>query len=221
MEDAASSITVRRKKMEYFFKLLDIDCMGEGNITRLMKVGYDTIEKIVGMDYEDFLAIEGFKERMAKKIYNSIQERIKRTKLSTLMAASGVFARGMGRTRIDKILMVYPDILETEEPLEEKIDKIGDIKGFAAKTAAGFARNIPALMQFLKDTGLEYKLHEKQESGHALYGKRIVLSGFRSGDLKAALENVGAKMGSSVTKDTFVLLAKTMGSTKMFVRTSC
>jgi len=215
LEDVKGSITVRRKQMEYFFKLLDIDCMGEGNITRLMKGGHDTIEKIVVMDYEDFLAIEGFKERMAKKIYNSIQEKIKASKLSTLMAASGVFARGMGRTRIDKILAAYPDILETVEPLEEKIDKIGDIKGFAAKTAAGFAKNIPALMKFLKDTGLGYKLREKQETGHALYGKRIVLSGFRSGDLKAALEKVGAKMGSSVTKDTFVLLAKTMGSTKV------
>ena len=97
LEDVKGSITVRRKKMEYFFKLLDIDCMGEGNITRLMKAGHDTIEKIVVMDYDEFLAVEGFKERMAKKIYNSIQEKIKMSKLSTLMAASGVFARGMGR----------------------------------------------------------------------------------------------------------------------------
>ena len=82
-------------------------------------------------------------------------------------------------------------------------------------TFLGRKGHIPALMKFLKDTGLEYKLREKQETGHALYGKRIVLSGFRSGDLKAALENVGAKMGSSVTKDTFVLLAKTMGSSKV------
>ena len=214
LEDAKRNITVQRKKIEYFFQKLDIDGMGEGNIARLMKLGYGTIESILDMDYEDFLKIESFKERKAKKVYNSLQEKVKSSKLACLMAASGVFPRGMGETRIGKVLEVYPDILKTEEPLEEKVDKVQDIKGFAGKTALAFAQNIPAFMKFIRNTGLEYKLEEKRETGHFLYGKRIVMSGFRSSELKEALKNVGAKLSGSVTKDTFVLLSKKAGTGK-------
>ena len=214
LEDVKRNITVQRKKIEYFFQQLDIDGIGEGNIARLMKMGYGTIESILGMNYEDFLKIESFKEKKATKVYNSLQEKIKSSKLACLMAASGVFSRGMGEMRIEKVLEVYPDILKTEEPLEEKIDKIVDIKGFAKKTAAAFANNIPAFMKFIRNTGLEYKLEEKRETGHFLYGKRIVMSGFRSNELKEALKNVGAKLSGSVTKDTFVLLSKKAGTGK-------
>ena len=41
-----------------------------------------------------------------------------------------------------------------------------------------------------------------------LFGKSIVMTGFRDIALQEALKNVGAKLGSSVSSKTFVVLVK-------------
>jgi NAD-dependent DNA ligase len=43
---------------------------------------------------------------------------------------------------------------------------------------------------------------------HPLYGKTVVMSGFRDNELKNVLKEIGAKVGESVSKNTFVLLVK-------------
>ena len=43
---------------------------------------------------------------------------------------------------------------------------------------------------------------------HPLYGKSIVMTGFRDDELQQKIKNVGAKLGSSVSKNTFVVLVK-------------
>ena len=41
-----------------------------------------------------------------------------------------------------------------------------------------------------------------------LFGKTIVMTGFRDTDIQEALKNIGARLGSSVSKNTFVVLVK-------------
>ena len=43
---------------------------------------------------------------------------------------------------------------------------------------------------------------------HPLYNKKIVITGFRDKDLQQKLENIGVKLGTSVSKKTFVVLVK-------------
>jgi len=46
------------------------------------------------------------------------------------------------------------------------------------------------------------------DTSHPLYGKSVVMTGFRDAELIELLKNVGAKLGSSISKNTFVLLVK-------------
>ena len=46
------------------------------------------------------------------------------------------------------------------------------------------------------------------DESHPLFEKTIVMTGFRDTDIQEALKNVGAKLGSSVSKNTFVVLVK-------------
>ena len=41
-----------------------------------------------------------------------------------------------------------------------------------------------------------------------MFGKSIVMTGFRDAEIQDALKNVGAKLGSSVSSKTFVVLVK-------------
>jgi DNA ligase (NAD+) len=43
---------------------------------------------------------------------------------------------------------------------------------------------------------------------HPLYGKTIVITGFRNKELEEKLKSVGAKIGTSVSKNTHLVVAK-------------
>ena len=46
------------------------------------------------------------------------------------------------------------------------------------------------------------------DESNPLFGKTIVMTGFRDSEILEALKTVGAKLGSSVSKNTFVVLVK-------------
>jgi NAD-dependent DNA ligase len=112
----------------------------------------------------------------------------------------------------------YPDILISKEPKQEKINKIAGIKGMAKKTAEAFVQAIPSFIQFLQETKLTHKIAqqaeavvkqaEEKDTSNPLFGKTIVMTGFRDAAIQQALKDVGAKLGSSVSKNTFLVLVK-------------
>ena len=117
----------------------------------------------------------------------------------------------------------YPDILISKEPAQEKINKVASIKGMAKKTAEAFVQAIPNFIQFLQDIKLTHKIQAKsqieqqleqaqqlatKDPSHPLFGKTIVMTGFRDAAIQQALKDVGAKLVSSVSKNTFLVLVK-------------
>jgi NAD-dependent DNA ligase len=216
LKDIKENSIVREKNIVDFFKKIDVVGFSSGNVKRVIKAGYDNVEKILSMSFEDFLSIDGFKEKMSNKIHSSIQKQIKEIKLSSLMEATNLFGRGLGKKRFDIILKKYPNILQSQESETEKINKINNLSGFANKTAKLFVDNIPLFMDFLKNTNLEYKLDEKQKAeskkeepkSHPLYGKNIAMSGFRDKELQEKIEEKGGNNSSSISKNTFILLVK-------------
>ena len=60
-----------------------------------MDAGYDSIPKILTMTVDDFMKVDGFKEKKATKIYTSIQDMLVNVKLENLMGASNIFGRGL------------------------------------------------------------------------------------------------------------------------------
>ena len=113
----------------------------------------------------------------------------------------------------------YPDILISKEPAQEKVTKIASIKGMAKKTAESFVQAIPNFIQFIQETGLTHKIHKVQQEEKApkdpsnpLFGKSIVITGFRDKDLQEFIKKVGAKLGTSVSKNTFLVIVKDQDS---------
>ena len=49
---------------------------------------------------------------------------------------------------------------------------------------------------------------KKINKSHPLYGKKIVITGFRDKSLQQKLANIGVKLTSSVSKNTFMVLVK-------------
>ena len=214
LEDLGSDDTVKEKNITGFFRGIGVEGLSSGNVARIIQAGYDTVPEIIKMDVNDLLQVEGFKDKTANKIYNGIKEKIDAASLVTIMSASNVFGRGFSEKRLELIMDSYPNVLLSKESDVQKIAKISAIKGMAEKTAEAFVEKIPDFINFIKEADLVKKLAQKVtekkqvDESHPLFGKTIVMTGFRDAQIQEAIKNVGAKLGSSVSKNTFIVLVK-------------
>jgi NAD-dependent DNA ligase len=219
IEDIDTDETVKEKVITGFFKGIGVEGLSSGNIARIIKAGFDTVPKIIKMSVNDFLSVDGFKDKTATKLYNGIREKMDVASLVTIMSASNIFGRGFNEKKLELIMGNYPEVLVSNETKEQKIAKIASIKGMAEKTSEAFVDRIPNFISFMQELGLSNKISPISNTNninnennlnqeHPLYGKTIVMSGFRDNELKNVLKEIGAKVGESVSKNTFVLLVK-------------
>jgi NAD-dependent DNA ligase len=213
LENMDQDITVREKNITGFFKGIEVEGLGSGNVLRIMEAGYETVPKIINMTIADFLKVEGFKITMANKIYNGIKDKTTTASLITLMSASNLFGRTLGEKKIELIMNEYPDILISKETNTQKTKKILSVKGIAEKSATIFVESIETFINFIKECGLEYKLYNqpfinKKIEPNVLYDKTIIMTGFRDKNLEEQIKNAGAKLGSSVSKNTYLVIVK-------------
>jgi DNA ligase (NAD+) len=214
LEDISTDPIVRLKNITGFFKGIEVEGLSSGNILRIINAGYDSVPKIINMSVQDLLDIEGFKEKMANKIYNGIHSKLNEATIIKLMSASNIFGRGFSEKKIETIMMELPDILVSNETQEQKIDAISNVKMMSRKTAELFVSHIEDFKSFIIECGLENKLYETPEKqiisdiSHPLYNKKIVLTGTRDKNIIEYLQNIGAIQGSSVGRSTFLVIAK-------------
>ena len=216
LEDAGSNETVKEKNITGFFKGIEVEGLSSGNVARIIKAGHDSVPAILQMGLSDFLKVDGFKQKMATKLYEGIQEKVGAASLVTIMSASNIFGRGFNDKRLDPILEAEPDILTSIDAPQVKVEKLRKIKGIEKKTAEAFVSKIPAFMSFLQDAHLEQKLSTAAstlekiavDEAHPLFKKTVVMTGIRDKAVIEALKTVGAKLGSSVSSNTFVVIAK-------------
>jgi NAD-dependent DNA ligase len=215
IENMDTDLTVREKNITRFFKGLQVDGIGPGNVNRMIHTGFDTVPKIVNMTEEDFLKVEGFQTKTAQKMFNNIKSQLHTAPLVTVMASSNLFGRGFNEKKIELILNEYPDIV-TDDSLdqEEKIKRLKEVKGMSEKSADTFVQMLPEFKKFMKDIGMEDKLNipknvkKNTEPTHPLFNRSVVFTGFRDQQLENKLKSIGAKISTSVSKNTFVVLVK-------------
>ena len=219
-------LTVKEKNITSFFSSLEVDGLGAGNVKKMMTAGYNTVPKILAMREDDFLKVQGFKEKMAAKVRESIWIRVHEASLPELMHATNIFGRGFGTKKFKLIIQKEPTILtDTNLSADEKIKRIAQVDGLAMKTAEQFIKQVPAFIAFLNEANLSSKLQgqgqgqvnsaiEKEntmDTSHPLYGKQYIMTGFRDKPLIEKLLAIGAEQGSAVRKNTFVVLVKDLG----------
>jgi DNA ligase (NAD+) len=236
LKDIKNNAIVNEKIILGFFT--DVEGFGPGTTKKLIKGGYDSIAKILAMDKDDYLSIDGFKDKTATKLYDGIKKQVERVNIYELMNATNLFGRGFGEKKLKLILTKYPDILTSDESKEDKIEMIAEIRGIAGTTATQFVNKIKTFLAFVKEAKLEDKLQQsiqkiksnkstnksnksnKSKEHHDIYGKKIVMTGFRDKDLITMIEEKGGNVSSSVTSKTNLVLVKTMDTDTTSTKTA-
>ena len=231
LQDHTNDTTVLEKNITNFFVTLEVDGLSSGNIKRMMAAGLRSIPAILKSDKQDFERVEGFKTKMVDKIYNSIQDKIKNASLLDIMVASGKLGRGLGKRKVAPILEIYPDILtRTTVSNEEKIRMVKEVDGIGENSAKEFIENIPHVLEFLKECGLEYKLEEKKEETNysigplvdtnirepvdsVFYKKKVIMTKTRDKAIIGHIEKNGGILEENIKKDTFLLVVKSYEDT--------
>ena len=218
LEDKENNSIVKNKNILVFFQHLDVSGIGPGNIKRIISSGFNSVPKILAMKEEDFLKVDGFKQKMAKKIYESIQTQLEKSSLAQLMVASNIFGRGFGEVTFNKILNTLPDILTSSESNIIKKTKLLKVEGVASKTADNFISHIQEFLNFITIANLEYKIQqpipekisEQNQSiiDNILKNKQIVFTKFRDINLSQKIKDLGGILSEVVNKNTFVVIVK-------------
>lgn len=214
LENVDADETVREKNILGFFRGIEVVGLSSATISKLVSAGFDSVSSILKMEKADFLKVDGIQEKTANKLYEGIKEQVTKASLVSIMSASNLFGRGFSDKKIELIMEMYPTILVETSTDKEKVTKIAQIKGMSEKTSTEFVSKILGFTSFLEECGLSEKLTISQESNepvdvsHPLYKKSIVMTGFRDKVVLDLMKTAGASLGSSVSKNTIVVLVK-------------
>ena len=212
LKNPNDNMTVRLKMIHAFFVNIGVVGLGRGNVQRIMNAGFNTVHTILNMTFQDFMTVEGFKEKTSTKIYNSIRNCIIKCPLPELLVATNILGRGMGLSRVTAILEAYPNILISTDDFDDKIKKIAALSGFKDKTANLFVPHIDEFVTFMELINQKSKLrfvkHTNINMAHPLYGKKVVITGFRDKKLEEQFKTFGIIISNSVNSKTHLVLVK-------------
>lgn len=168
---------------------------------------------------EDFLLLEGVKERSAAKLYQAIQTS-KDNSAEKLLFGLGI--RHVGSKASQLLLKHFHSIENLAQADPDEVASIESLGGVIAKSLQTYfaTEGSEILLRELKETGvnLDYK-GQSVVADATLSGLTVVLTGklerLKRSEAKSKLESLGAKVTGSVSKKTDLIVAGADAGSKL------
>lgn len=211
LTNPGDNLTVLVKQLTKFVREIGAENISEGIIKRIVEAGHFTIPDIINLSVKDLLAIPGFKQRMANKVIDSIQGALEKLDIVTLMVASNQFGQGFAYKRLERILQVYPDIVDEYDPKDHDTwrNRVNNIDGFHDTTTDLFLDGLERFQEFYDNIGLEVQPFESiEQTGDRLENQVIVFTGLRANELASTIEAEGGKIGDKANSKTTIVVYK-------------
>ncbi len=206
------------KNLEYFFDKINVKGLSTATVKKLFNAGNKTPKDVFGLNVDKIKKIDGFKDKSATNLHNSLQTRM--TELKTgkecmlLMDASNTLGRGIGIKKVELVFEHIPNLVA--DKYIPTIAELVAIKGIEKKTAQLLISHLPACYEFLNNNGFdvcfqspsEPETSAESENGNVLVNQVIVFTGVRSKDAEAFINANGGKVASTVSKKTTLVIAK-------------
>ena len=177
------------------------------------------VADIYRLKEEDFLFLEGVKEKSAAKLYQAIQVS-KQNSAEKLLFGLGI--RHVGSKASQLLLQHFHSIENLAQADPEEVASIESLGGVIAKSLQTYfaTEGSEILLKELKEAGvnLDYK-GQTVVADAALSGLTVVLTGklerLKRSEAKSKLESLGAKVTGSVSKKTDLVVAGTDAGSKL------
>ena len=177
------------------------------------------VADIYRLQEEDFLLLEGVKEKSASKLYQAIQAS-KENSAEKLLFGLGI--RHVGSKASQLLLQHFHSIENLAQADPEEVASIESLGGVIAKSLQTYfaTDGSEILLRELKEAGvnLTYK-GQAVVADAALSGLTVVLTGklerIKRSEAKSKLESLGAKVTGSVSKKTDLVVAGADAGSKL------
>ena len=177
------------------------------------------VADIYRLKEDDFLLLEGVKERSAAKLYQAIQAS-KENSAERLLFGLGI--RHVGSKASQLLLQHFHSIENLAQADPEEVASIESLGGVITKSLQTYfaTEGSEILLRELKETGvnLDYK-GQTVVADAALSGLTVVLTGklerLKRSEAKSKLESLGAKVTGSVSKKTDLVVAGADAGSKL------
>ena len=177
------------------------------------------VADIYRLKEEDFLLLEGVKEKSASKLYQAIQAS-KENSAEKLLFGLGI--RHVGSKASQLLLQHFHSIENLAQADPEEVSSIESLGGVIAKSLQTYfaTEGSEILLRELKEAGvnLDYK-GQTVVVNAALSGLTVVLTGklerLKRSEAKSKLESLGAKVTGSVSKKTDLVVAGADAGSKL------
>ena len=177
------------------------------------------VADIYRLKEEDFLLLEGVKEKSASKLYQAIQAS-KENSAEKLLFGLGI--RHVGSKASHLLLQHFHSIENLAQADPEEVASIESLGGVIAKSLQTYfaTEGSEILLRELKEAGvnLDYK-GQTVVVDAALSGLTVVLTGklerLKRSEAKSKLESLGAKVTGSVSKKTDLVVAGADAGSKL------
>ena len=177
------------------------------------------VADIYRLKEEDFLLLEGVKEKSASKLYQAIQAS-KKNSAEKLLFGLGI--RHVGSKASQLLLQHFHSIENLAQTDPEEVASIESLGGVIANSLQTYfaTEGSEILLRELKEAGvnLDYK-GQTVVANAALSGLTVVLTGklkrLKRSEAKSKLESLGAKVTGSVSKKTDLVVAGADAGSKL------
>ncbi len=216
------SSTVEKKQILSFMNKLEVEGFKMGTINKVYDAGYDTLPKILAMSVDDFLTIEGIKEKSANKLYTNLHNAYDKASITLLLAGTNGLGEGVGMKRLEPLIEAIPNLCSKSCRLKDSTirSKIMELEGFSGKMADKIVQNRTKCVKLLASLPKRKPATKTKivatvapptldfSITRDVSDMSFVFTGGRMKDLEKNLIALGAKISNTVSKKTTVLIAK-------------
>ena len=189
---------------------MNIDGLGEKIINQLVNIGtVNDASDLYELKKTDLLELDGFAEKSANNLLASI-EKSKSTTLQRFVYSLGI--REVGEATALNLSVHFRSLEKLMNATEEELIEINDIGPVASLHIASFFKSIEGSDLIQRLMKLEILLQNPIENTNSKLGKHIIVitgsfSDISRSQLKEELIRLGAKVSSSVSSNTTILIA--------------
>lgn len=197
---------------------MNIEGLSEKTIEQMIEVlNISELDDLYDLREEDLFKLDGFKDKKTKKILQAIEDS-KHRKLSSFIYALGI--PNVGIKTAEDLSQRFKTLDNLKEASFEDLIKVEDIGDITAEGIIDFFHDekIVSALDDLLSKGITFESVEESTSDE-LKDLTIVVTGTIEGynrkEIEDKLKSMGAKVTSSVSKSTHILLAGEKAGSKL------
>lgn len=208
---------IRLAKVVHFYTTLEAEQMGEETISKMFKAGYDTLQRILDITFDELMLIDGFGESIANVILAANKKIRDGVDIIKLMHASDCFL-GIGQVKAKSIVSNLSEsdrlafthgYVFTEEGFDQSPQFLA-----LNKTMQSFLKGIVPFYDFVARNRLQILPMEepKKPTGDKYAGMKVCFTGVRDKELETEIAAQGGEVVSGVSKRTTHLIVADVNS---------